>query len=83
MAEHKGVTTSDGGTYIPPNERVPYDEENKYLSKADFVKKQRLRREKEAQLKAYEKEIEKKQDIPKAKIKKPKKKEEPEQEDVQ
>ena len=37
--------------------RMPYDAENKTLSKADFQKKMRAAREREAQLKAYEQQL--------------------------
>ncbi len=41
-----------------PESVVPYDEENKHLSKADFVKKMKIRNEKLRKLDAYKKQLE-------------------------
>jgi len=61
MAIKKGVSTSDKGTYIPEDKREPYDPENLRLSKAQFVEKQRLRKEKAAKLEEVAKQIDKEQ----------------------
>jgi len=45
--------------YIPPEKRVAYAPENKFLSKKDFIDLKRKRLEKEAMLANYAKEIDK------------------------
>jgi hypothetical protein len=48
--------------FIPKSERMPYDEENKHLSKAAFVAKMRAKQERDAKLKAYDSELKSQQE---------------------
>ena len=59
MADKKevGVKTSDKGTYIEPSDRAPYNPDNKFKSKAQFIADEKVRREKELKLKEYAAEL--------------------------
>lgn len=59
----RGVTTeTEKGTFIPPDERVPYAPENLHMSKAQFIEAQNKRRERTLKLKEYESQLKQEQD---------------------
>jgi hypothetical protein len=55
MAERKeqGLKTTDKGTYIEPKDRAPYNPDNKFKSKAQFIADEKIRREEELKVKEY------------------------------
>jgi hypothetical protein len=61
MAERKeqGLKTTDKGTYIEPKDRVPYNPDNKFKSKAQFIADELKRKENEMKVKEYAAELKK------------------------
>lgn len=57
MVTHKSLSN------LPPVVPLPYAPENKFLSKAEFVAKNRKRKEIEAKTKAFAEDLEKKSDV--------------------
>jgi hypothetical protein len=66
----KGVMSSDKGTIIPEEKKLPYAPENKNMSKAEFQEAQRKRKEKELKLAEVAAQIDKEQGIVKDEPKK-------------
>ena len=56
MAKKKR-SSEEKGVYIPLAEREPYDKENIKLSKAQFVEKQRIKKERALKVKEYEEKL--------------------------
>lgn len=57
MARRKEDKIKDKGVYIPPELREPYAPENIRLSKAEFIEKQRIKRERQLKIKEYESKL--------------------------
>ena len=62
----KGMTTEEKGTFIPIEKRVPYDRQNLFRSKAEFIAHQKALKEKELKkeelYRQYEADLKKKQE---------------------
>jgi hypothetical protein len=72
MADKKeqGLKTTDKGKYVPPSERAPYNPDNKFKSKAQFIADEKERKEQELKVKEYaagiKKEAAEKKETPKS-----------------
>lgn len=73
-AEIKELKKRDRGVVVPPHKQAPYDKENIHLSKAQFIAKEKERKEKALKVAEYAATLDKEPEekIPEAKEEKEK-----------
>jgi hypothetical protein len=72
--ELKQQKRADRGVVVPPHKAVPYDPENIHLSKAQFIAKQKVAKEKAIKVAEFEASLDKKSEEEKIEVKEEKEK---------